>query len=131
MSILWTTGLVGPRSNHHYVVTHWYDLRMSAAPLIRKTVPLPAPLIGELEDRAAHEGVTFSEAIRRVLKQGLGIAPASGSRRDRAAVLLGQLLRTHIEQYDLDLLKMDELGDFKDLAKVAWECSGYLEEMGE
>ena len=110
---------------------------MSTAPLIRKTVPLPAPLIGELEDRAAREGVTFSEAIRRVLKQGLGIAPAqfsalvSGSRRDRAAVLLGQLLRSYTEHYEVDLLNMDEPEDLENLAKVAWECSGYLEEMGE
>ena len=117
---------------------------MPKTPFIPQTFRLPPPLIGALEKVADREGVTFSEASRRVLQRGLETVPAqppalaAGSRKDRAALLLAQMicichghfrkLRTH--GVDLNKLEDPQWAKIEDLAKLAWIASGYLEELG-
>ena len=117
---------------------------MPKTPFIPKTFRLPPPLIGALEKVADQEGVKFPEASRRVLQRGLGIVPAqlpalaAGSRKDRAALLLAQMIHVchgHFRGwriYGVDINKLDELhlAKIEDLAELAWIASGYLEKLG-
>ena len=117
---------------------------MPKTPFIRKTFRLPPPLIGTLEKVADQECVTFSEASRRVLQRGLGTVPAqrpalaAGSRKDRAALLLANMIPIHrwifrdwrVREINLDK-SQQQLAKIEDLVELAWIASGYLEELGE
>ena len=117
---------------------------MPKTSFIPKTFHLPPPLIGALEKVAAQEGVKFSDAARRMLQRGLGLVPkqlpalAAGSRRDRAALLLAQMIHIHhgafrdwrVREINLDDSRQ-KLEDIERLAEIAWIASGYLEELGK
>ena len=116
---------------------------MLKVPLIRITFRLPEPLIGALKDVAEQEGVTFSEATRRVLRRGLGVVskqltgPVAGTRRDRAALLLAQMISIcyqvfydwRVREINLDDSRQ-QMEQVERLAEIAWIASGYLEELG-
>ena len=118
---------------------------MAKAPLVRKSFHLPGAVVRALEEVAAQEGVKFSVAVRRVLQRGLEITPPQlpvslpgGSRRDRAALILTQLIQIrygHFKRWrdrDANLdNSAEELQQIKQLARIAWTCSGYLEEPAE
>ncbi|MEO1391374.1 MAG: CopG family transcriptional regulator [Cyanobacteria bacterium J06634_5] len=45
-----------------------YPISVGSAQSIRKTINLPADLVQELEEAAAAQGITFSEALRRAVE---------------------------------------------------------------
>ena len=117
---------------------------MATDPLKRKTFHLSPAMFATLKELAEQEGVSVSEAVRRVLHRGLGLAPAqlpalaAASRKDRAALLLAQWIQVVYGEYRNANSRAHDLNNsretratLKKLATVAWICSEYLEKPGE